>query len=217
MKSDSALRDEVEAELKWDPDIDPDHIAVSIKEGVVTLTGYVRSFNQKWEAEDAAKRVAGVMGVANDLEVRLPFISKRPDPDIAHDIVAAIEHVAPEVADKIKVTVKEGRVTLEGKVHWQIQKKRIDKAARRVRGVADVTSSITIVPDVAAQNLKQQIEQAFKRNAEIDAQRITVETNGDEVTLKGVVRSWAERRAAEETAWRAGGVTKVLNLISIAP
>jgi osmotically-inducible protein OsmY len=217
MKPDDILKKEVEDELRWDPSLKADDIAVAVKDGVVTLTGFVRSYTQRWEAERAVKRVAGVVGVANDIEVRLPIIHERPDPEIARDVVSAILHELPEVEDRIKVIVKSGWVRLEGEVEWNYQRERAERAARRVRGVAGITNAIEVKPRVAPQEIQRQIEEAFKRNAEIDAKRITVETDDGEVVLKGTVRSWAEREEAERIAWSAPGVRNVDNRIVISP
>jgi osmotically-inducible protein OsmY len=217
MKSDSDVKRDVEAELKWDPDIDPTDIGVAIKDGVVTLTGFVRSYTQKSQAERDVKRVSGVIGVANDIEVRLPTSSQRPDPDIARDAVAALKHELPYSSETMKVLVKDGWVTLEGTAEWHYQRMRVEEAVRRVSGIKGVSNLILLKPRVAPSEIKAKIEEAFRRSAEVDARRITVEANGSEVTLKGTVRSWAERQEAERAAWRSPGVTKIDNRITISP
>ena len=217
MRSDSDIRRDVEDELRWDPDIDATDIAVTVKNGVVTLAGFVRSYMQEYQAEADAKRVAGVTAVANDLEVRLPGVDERPDPDIARDAIARIKSELPYAWDKIRVIVKSGWVTLEGEVEWNYQRERAEEAVRRVRGVKGITNSIEVKPQVAPSEIRRKIEDALRRAAEIDASRITVETIGSEVILRGTVRSWAERREAERAAWSAPGVARVDNRIIISP
>jgi osmotically-inducible protein OsmY len=190
MKTDSDIKRDIEAELQSDPSIDATDIAVAVKNGVVTLTGFVRSYSEKLEAEAAAKRVASVVGLANDLEVRLSAADQRPDPEIARDAVAAIKSQLPFSWHQIKVVVDKGWVTLEGQVEWNYQRVDAERAVRRVKGVRGVINTIQLKPGVEPTEIKRKIEEAFRRSAEIDASRITVETNGGEVILKGSVRSW---------------------------
>jgi len=217
MKSDSEVERDVKEELRWNPDLDATDIAVSVRKGVVTLTGFVRSYVDRLEAEAAAKRVAGVVGVANDIEVRLPSVDERPDPDMARDAVSALKVQLPFSSERIKVIVKSGWVTLEGEVEWQYQKTTAELAVRRIKGVKGVTNLIQLKPRAEPSEIKKKITDAFKRNAEVDANRIQIETNGSEVILKGSVRSWIEREEAERVAWSAPGVTKVEDRVVVAP
>ncbi|HLH95648.1 MAG TPA: BON domain-containing protein [Xanthobacteraceae bacterium] len=217
MKSDTDIELDVKDELQWSPDLDASDIAVSVKDGVVTLAGFVKSYTDKYEAEHAAKRVAGVVGVANDLEVRLPSIDQRPDPDIARDAVAALKNQLPISSENIKVVVKGGWVTLEGEVEWQYQRDTAEKAVQRIKGVKGVSNTILLKPRIEPTEVKRKIEEALRRSAEVDANRITVETRGGEVVLKGKVRSWIEREEAERAAWAAPGVTKVEDQIVVSP
>ena len=217
MRSDSEIERDVKDELQWDPDLDATNIAVSVKDGVVTLAGYVKSYTDKYEAEAAAKRVASVRAVANDLKVRLPSVDERPDPDIARDAVAAIKSQLPISSEHIKVVIKNGWVSLEGQVEWQYQRQTAEKAVRRIKGVKGVSNLIQLGPRAQPEDIKRKIQEAFKRNAEVDANRIMVETNGSEVILKGTVRSWVEREEAERVAWSAPGVTKVEDRIAVSP
>jgi osmotically-inducible protein OsmY len=214
MKSDSEIEKDVKEELSWDPDLDATDIAVSVKKGVVTLSGFVQSYLDKQEAEMAAKRVAGVAGVANDIEI---IVDKRPDPEIARDAVSAIKAMLPISSERIKVVVKGGWVTLEGEVEWRYQKNTAENAIRPITGIKGVTNNIQVKPHLEPSEIKDKIVDAFKRNAELDANRIEVEAKAGEVILRGSVRSWIEREEAERVAWSAPGVTKVEDLIVVSP
>src|SRR3984893_6834147 len=217
MRSDIDIKRDVEAELRWNPDIDATDIAVAVKNGVVTLSGFVRSYAQKSEAEQTAKRVNGVAAIANDIEVRLPIFNQRPDPEIARDAVAAIENNLPYSSDHIRVVVRDGWVTLEGSVEWNYQREWAKQVVRRIRGVKGITNLIELQPRIPPGEIKHKIEEAFRRSADLDANRVTVETDGGAVILRGTVRSWAERQEAERVAWATPGVTRVENLITIGP
>jgi osmotically-inducible protein OsmY len=216
MRLDSDIKRDVEDELRWDPDIDATDVGVSVQNGVVTLIGFVRSYAQKTQAERDAKRVAGVVGVANDLEVRLPVLDERPDPEIARDAVSALKAELPYSSENIKVVAKGGWLTLEGAVEWNYARERAESAVKRIRGVKGVTNMISLKPKATPYEIKRKIEDAFRRSAELDASRVTVEANGSEVILRGTVKSWAERREAERAAWAAPGVTRVDNRIAIS-
>jgi osmotically-inducible protein OsmY len=217
MPSDEEIRRDVEKELRWEPDLAADNIAVGVKDGVVTLAGFVPSYVDKLDAEKVTKRVAGVVGIANDLEVRLPSIHERPDPEIARDAAAAIKAQLPARADKIKVVVENGEITLEGSVPWHYQKDVAEMAVRRICGVKNVRNLIELQPVVDPTELQRKIKEAFRRNAELDAENISIEADRSVVTLKGTVRSWAERDEAERIAWSAPGVTKVSDEIVVRP
>ena len=216
MRLDSDIKRDVEDELRWDPDIDATDIGVAVHNGVVTLAGFVRSYAQRTEAERDAKRVAGVVGVANDIEVRLPVLDQRPDPEIARDAASALKAELPFSSENIKVVMRDGWLTLEGAVEWNYARERAESSVKRVRGVKGVTNSITLKPKVQPHEVRRKIEDALRRSAEIDASRITVEANGDEVILRGTVKSWAERQEAGRAAWAAPGVTRVDNRITIS-
>ena len=217
MRPDSDIERDVKDELQWRPDLDATDIAVSVKNGVVTLTGFVHSYVDKYEAEAAAKRVAGVVGLANDIEVRLRNVDEKPDPEIAREAVAAIKSQLPYSWKNIKVIVKDGWVNLEGEEEWQFQRDTAEKAVRRLQGIEGVSNLIKLKPRAQPSEIKRKIEEAFKRNAELDAKRVVVEANGSEVIIKGTVRSWAAREEAELVAWSAPGITKVDNRIVVSP
>ena len=215
--TDKEIRDAVLRELEWEPQVQSTEIGVAVKDGVVTLTGYVDSYSKRYHAERAALRVQGVQAVANDLEVKLPFSSERTDEDIARAAVQALSSRITVPHDRVKVAVRDGWISLEGDVEWRYQREAAESAVRHLIGVKGVTNLITVKPRVSPADVRAKIEAALKRAAELDAQRIKVETQDGKVVLRGNVRAWIEREEAERAAWRAPGVRDVENRISIVP
>jgi len=212
--SDPVLRDGILHELKFDPKIvAPEEIAVSVKEGVVTLNGFVSTYWQKDEATNAAKRVYGVRAVANDITVRPSSV--RTDADIVRQALDELNSHVFIPCDRIKVGVSKGWVTLEGKVRWHFQRRLAESAVKSVDGVRGLTNNIQLLTTTKRGDIKRDIEEALKRSAEVEARRITVEVEGGTVRLYGSVRSWLGKEAAEETAYSAPGVDTVENFIQV--
>src|SRR5258708_2494731 len=216
LRADEEIQREVLDELKWDMRVQPNEIGVAVKDGIVTLTGWVDSYLKKMVAEAAAHRVHNVKAVVNDIEVRLPGSAERTDTDLAVAVLNSLKWDAGIPAGKLDITVSQGWVTLKGEVEYAFQKMDAERAIRHIAGIKGVSNLIVVKPPVLPSDLKQNIEKALVRNAETDAKNISVEVEGNKVILRGTVRSYAEWKAAGETARSAPGVSEVENHIIIA-
>lgn len=215
-KSDSQLQHDVMAELEWEPSIDHADIGVAVNDGVVTLSGYVKSYPQKVAAEKATRRVAGVRAIAEEIKVRFASDPKTADHEIAKRIIDMFAWNVSIPDDKIKVKVEHGWVTLSGIVDWHYQSNEARVAAGRVTGVTGVSNLIEVKKLPVASDVKDRIMAAFKRQADLDAGTVTVVTDGSTVRLGGKVKNWNERGIAERAAWAAPGVNKVEDNIVVA-
>jgi osmotically-inducible protein OsmY len=217
MRYDADIFQDVTDELRWTPSVDDKDISVKVKDGVVTLSGFVRSLDEAASAVRAAKRVAGVRALADELVVNLPSSIQLPDPEIARNAAAALERELPHAAQSIRIIVHDGQVTLEGEVEWQYQRARAEECVRKLAGVRMMSNEITLKGKPLAADIKERIGAALKRSAQIDAEGIKVDVDGSEVTLTGRVRSWSEHEEAADTAWSAPGVAKVRNHLCVGP
>jgi osmotically-inducible protein OsmY len=216
MKTDSQLQADVSAELKWEPSVHAARIGVEVKDGVVTLAGQVDSFAEKWSAESAAQRVAGVKALTTELKVHLTGLSKRTDADVAQAVENVLEWTSSLPAGAIKVMVEGGWVTLSGDVDWQYQRLAATDSVRYLMGVTGVSNQISIKPSVTAKAVKSEIEAALKRTSIADAKQISVAVHGNDVTLSGTVHSWDERYTATNSAWGTPGVRNVVDRLTLA-
>jgi osmotically-inducible protein OsmY len=215
MKSDSQLKQDVQAELEWDPAINATHVGVAVADGVVTLTGHLDSYAEKYAAERAAQRVEGVKAVAVELDVKLVAGHKRSDAEIGAAVESALRWNSLVPDDRVKVMVEQGWVTLSGELDWEYQREQALKAVRPLTGVLGVTNHMALKPQVTPGNITQRIQGALQRQAEREAKGIEVIVSGHTVTLKGQVHSWAERKAAQGAAWSAPGISNVVNQLRV--
>jgi osmotically-inducible protein OsmY len=217
MKSDAQIQQDIMDQLTWDSSIDATHIAVAVRDGVVTLNGAVGTLTEKWEAEHIVKSIAGVRGVADELEVRLPAANERTDSDIARAAALALEWHSAIPHKRITVTVRDGWLTLEGAVSWPYQKTTAEEVVRPLMGVKGVTNQLVIEPLAEAHEVSNGIAAAFQRHAALTANKIHVDVRGTTVILRGDVHAWFERTEAERVARSAPGITAVDNRIMVTP
>lgn len=215
MKTDSEIQKNVMEELKWEPFLKASEIGVAVKNGIVTLSGTVDTYGKKVSAEKAAKRVAGVKAVAEDIEVKLSSGGKRNDTEIAEAVLNALKWHSAVQEDKIKIKVEDGWVTLEGNVEWEFQRSAARTSVEHLMGVVGISNNIKIVPSLSATEVKRKISSAFQRSATVDSEKINIAVDGSKVILTGKVRSYVEKRDAEKAAWLAPGVNRVENKLEI--
>lgn len=215
MKTDTQLQQDVQAELQWEPAVHGAQIGVEVTNGVVTLSGEVGSYAEKWHAERAAQRVAGVQALAVSVTVQLPALSQRSDADIAGAAKNVVAWATNMPEDAIKVLVEGGWLTLSGQVDWQYQRQQVADSVRHLHGVAGVSNQICIKARASAEGVRGQIEAAIKRRATADAKSIAVEVQGGQVTLRGHVHSWSERDLAADSAWGTPGVHQVVDQMTL--
>jgi len=213
--TDQSTKQAVLDELSWEPSINAAHIGVAARDGVVTMTGHVASYAEKYAAERAVERVSGVKAIAQELEVRYPSSTDNGDDDVAKRALQALAWDVFIPRDKVKVKVTKGLITLTGDLDWQYQKESAESVVRRLSGVSGVFNEIKIKPTIKAADVRDKIKAALVRNAQIDADDIAIATDGGKVTITGQVDSFYERSVAERTAWSAPGVTQVEDLLTV--
>jgi osmotically-inducible protein OsmY len=216
MKTDAQVQHDVTEELHWEPSVNATNIGVTVKSGVVTLAGHVGSYSEKRNAERAAQRVTGVTALAIEIDVKLLDSSKRTDAEIAGSVKNILEWSAHLPDDSVKVMVEGGFITLSGEVNWEYQRRSAADIVRNLLGVTGVSNQIAIKPKVSMIAIKSDIETALKRRAKRDAEGISVEVRGSDVTLTGTIHSWAERELAKHSAWSTPGVLNVVDNMKFA-
>ena len=215
MKTDFEIQKDVMDELKYEPILNAAEIGVAVKNGIVTLSGTIDTHSKKIAAENAAKRVAGVKAVAEDIEVKLTTFGKKNDAEIAQTVVNALKWHSAMQDHKIQVKVEDGWVTLEGNVEWEFQKNAARIMVENLSGIVGISNLIKITPKLSSKEIKQKISAAFHRSATIDSEKIYIESIGNKIILTGKVSSWAEKKDAENAAWAAPGVGSVENKLLI--
>jgi osmotically-inducible protein OsmY len=215
MKTDLDIQQDVMAELLWEPGLRVAEVGASVKNGVVILSGIVDSYYKKVLAEKAAKKVAGVKAVAEEIEVRVPGSKTFSDLDIAEAVLNALKWNSNVDESAIHVKVEKGVLTLDGEAEWNFQKESVQKAVENLMGITSIVNNIRVKNKVSMDDLQEKIGEAFVRSATLDADKIRIEVNGDKVTLSGTVRSFAEKKNAERTVWSSPGVMQVINNLEI--
>lgn len=211
MKTDTQLRNDIQAELNWAPDVKTSDIGVIVKDGVVTLTGHLASHAEKYAVERAAQRVHGVKALAIELTVKLPFDNQRTDADIAQAAERALEWNVLVPDEKIRPMVEEGWLTLNGEVEWDYQRSAAENAVRDLMGVTGVSNLVKVKPKVSPADVEKKIHEALSRQADREARQLAIAVDGSQVTLRGTVHSWTERDAVQGAAWATPGVSMVVN------
>jgi osmotically-inducible protein OsmY len=214
--SDLSLRKSVMEELEFHPQINAASIGVSVENGIVTLSGHVSSYPQKVNAERAAKGVKGVRAIAQEIQVRLDKHAGTAHDTLAERVLNIIDWSSDAPQNDIKVTVQKGWITLDGDVDWQYQKETLERAVHELSGVVGVNNRLALRPNAEVTDIRQRIEEALKRNAEIDDKNVFVRVDGDVVRLEGKVHVWRERKLAERAAWSVPGVMRVEDHLLIA-
>ena len=217
MTTDTEIQKNVMEELKWDPIMQSAEIGAIVKDGIVTLVGYVDNYSQRLAAENAVKRVKDVRAVAIDIAISLPDDQRRSDTDLAAAALNALKWSSFVPEDKIRLKVDGGWITMEGEVEWQFQKESAYSAVSDLIGVHGVINRINVRPNITPVIVKDVIKKALERSADIEADSINISTDGGRIVLKGKVRSWAERKEVERAVWATPGVIDVKDELIIAP